>query len=1107
MTDIPELPPETSTPTEWSKVERPLLMQLAKMGWNIIIGDNDVPYLTKRGDFRQVILKPDLEEAIKKINTGITPIEIERAIIKLTAPQGRTLMEKNRQFHELLLKGVYITPETGTRQKNVKFMDFGTLENNSFNAINQFRVETDTGPAIIPDIMLFINGLPVGIIECKAADLPEPMEEAIDQMLRYSSQRHWVGEPEGREDLFVYNQVMVAASFYKALVGAVGAQEDEYQEWKDTTPRTPEEVAAELGKEGKIKAQEILAAGVLRPANLLDIIQNFIIFDHSEGRIKKVIPRYQQYRAVDKAVNKLLTFTGPAGSELIDRRGGVIGHTQGSGKSITMVYLIRKMRNLHELQPFKVVVVTDRTHLEGQLRDTAALTGGLIRPDDNDSRLGKSDTDVLLAILKQESPDVVFAMIQKYLVRDPDAEVLEYKLPEKVVGRDKLTEDERVMRQRLESPEPFPVLNKSGRILLLVDECHRTHTSVLHANLRQALPNAIIMGFSGTPIMNNEANDTRRIFGEILDSYPLQQAVEDKATVPIVYEGRTAEGAVESASQLDAKFEDMFKDKTDREIQAIKAKYATQDDVLEATKLIAAKARDMLLHYVTTVMPSGFKAQLVAVSRKAAVMYQAELLAARAELVAELEAVPAAIRALPAEELEKQPQRTQLLVRAHKHLALIKELEFAAVVSGVHNDPGPWRQWSDSAKRDANIARFKKPLFHKEPARRDALAFLCVKNMLLTGFDAPVEQVLYLDRTIKGHELLQAIARVNRRAANKSCGYVVDYVGITRHLDAALEGYKAGDIDGALVDITAELPLLRDRHQAVIDLFKANGIADIRDTEKCVDLLENKKIRAEFINKAKEFYLSLNIILPRPEALKYIRDAKIIGFIARVAAVVYREEALNLLGAERKVKALIDEYMTATGMAQKIAPIAITDAKFAEIVAALGSAKSRAKAMAHAARYHITTGMGEDPAYYRKLSERLEEILAEFKDNWVELEAALRKYIAEELLKGRTESVAGLDPKTHVPFYALLKEEAERTTGMIGEVSKIAAVTKEIVDKIKEAISAADFWTHPLQRQQLETALNRHLAMGELPVSTERRQELVTRLVDVAKRLHTKLVQ
>jgi len=1119
MTDIPNLPPLNKTPTEWSEVERPLLMQLDKMGWTVILGDTDVPYLTKRDNFKEYILRHYLEEAIRKINPGITPLEIDRAIMKLTAPQGRSLLEKNRHAHEMLLKGVKINPETDRDPKTVLFIDFSTLTNNSFVAINQFKLETTTGPAIIPDILLFVNGIPVGIIECKAADLKEPMEEAINQMLRYSSQRHWVGQAEGHEDLFAYNQVLVATSFYNALVGAAGAQEEDYQEWKDPFPTTMEALAAELGKEGKPKAQEMLAAGVLRPANLLDIIQNFIIFDHSDGRIKKIIPRYQQYRAVGKSVEKLLTFTGPAGDQVADRRGGIIGHTQGSGKSITMVYLIRKMRNVHDLQPFKVVVVTDRTQLEEQLKDTASLACGVIRPDDSDSRLGRSDTDVLLAILKQDSPDIVFAMIQKYLVRDPNAEVLEYKIPATVIERDSLTEGERVMRQRVDSVEPFPILNKSGKILLIVDECHRTHTSLLHANLMRALPNAIKMGFSGTPIMTNEANDTRRVFGEVMDSYPLQQAVDDKATVRIVYEGRTAEGVVEKANQLNQQFEDMFKEKTQRELDAIKAKYATTEDVLEAPKLIAAKARDMLRHYVSTVMPNYFKAQVVAVSRIAAVRYCEELTAAKGELIRDIEALPPGKLTLKAEDLAKQPPFMQFLVNAQKHLALIKELDFAVVMSGVHNDPGTWRKWTDSENQKKNIARFKRPLHHKEPAKRDPLAFLCVKNMLLTGFDAPVEQVLYLDRSIKGHELLQAVARVNRKSPNKDCGYVVDYVGVTRHLDEALEGYKHDDVFGGMVDIATELPLLRDRHIAVLDVFLSHGIKSIRETEKCVDLLEDKKTRAEFINKGREFFNSLNIVLPHPEALPYIRDAKIIGFISRIAAIVYRDEVLNLLGAERKVKALIDEHMAATGMAQTIEPIEITSARFAEVVGQLGTAKSRAKAMQHAARYHITTGMGTDPVYFKKLSEKLDEILAEFKDNWRDLEAALEKFM-DELKKGAPESVAGLDPRTHVPFFSMLKEEVEKTSGkaipvggaaisadITAEINRIAAVTVDIVGKISAAISAADFWTLPAQRQELEVVLNRELAMGDLKISSERRQELVTRLVDVAKRLHTRLVK
>ncbi len=293
----------------------------------------------------------------------------------------------------------------------------------------------------------------------------------------------------------------------------------------------------------------------------------------------------------------------------------------------------------------------------------------------------------------------------------------------------------------------------------------------------------------------------------------------------------------------------------------------------------------------------------MAVSRAAAIRYREELEAGRDELVTEIEGLDPAVQRLSAEELEHQPAQIRLLAAAQKHLDVIRGLRFVAVISGNHNDPPSWKAWSEKGKQDQHIAAFKKPLVHTNPDKRDGLAFLCVQNMLLTGFDAPVEQALYLDRKIIAHDLLQAIARVNRTSTNKDCGFVVDYIGVARHLDeAALSDYddEAGD---PMLDIRNELPKLRDRHKRVVDVFISRGIQAIRNIEACVDLLADVKVRAEFVNYLRLFLETLDIVMPRPEAMPYLKDAKILGFIAKVAANLYNDDQLNLYGVKPKVKA------------------------------------------------------------------------------------------------------------------------------------------------------------------------------------------------------------
>lgn len=390
------------------------------------------------------------------------------------------------------------------------------------------------------------------------------------------------------------------------------------------------------------------------------------------------MPRYQQFRAVHGAIRRLQAEQG-------EERGGIIWHTQGSGKSLTMVFLVRKLRTLPELRRFKIVVVTDRTDLERQLFETAQLSGEVVQRARN--------TEELKELLGQPGTGMVFAMIQKYQERDVETEVIELeawklardaaagsadvgyektpgyaaKLVADPGGRDRPeqstatsesgrgrqlrdggtaedaaespgdTPDDVVYQLSLGGEELFPELNTSEEILVLVDEAHRGHSNTLHANLRRALPNAALIGFTGTPILIGERQRTHEIFGSFIDRYTILQSEKDGMTVPIFYEGRTADAGIADGRTLDQLFEDMFRDRSPAELEAIKRKYATRGHVLEAPRLIAAKARDMLRHYVDAVLPNGFKAQVVATTRRAAVLYQRELEEARRDEVARAE--------------------------------------------------------------------------------------------------------------------------------------------------------------------------------------------------------------------------------------------------------------------------------------------------------------------------------------------------------------------------------------------------------------------------------------------------------------------------------------
>jgi type I restriction enzyme, R subunit len=1155
---------------EYEVVERPFCQQLAAMGWQWIEGDPDLPESTERTSSREVLLRGRLAKKLREINLRdgqpwLDDARIDKAIRDLERAAGHRLMEINESATGLLLKGTVVDglPDWDNgRPQPVRYIDWDDAANNDFLVINQFKVELTSGRGhVIPDAVCFINGIPLVVAEFKSPAIENPTQESINQLLRYSNQRREVWptlyqDNEGVERLFHTNQLLIASDFFESRVSTLGAPPEAYLEWADTSPVPMSTVAEELGAvEGpadteeaastlarigqeesgrtgtplffreaekrpapmrtgpaaSLSSQQILVAGILRPAHLLDIVRNFSIFQRADGKTRKIVARYQQFRAVHKATQRLQQGrTKTQGAER-DERGGIVWHTQGSGKSLSMVFLVRKMRTLARLKRFKVVVVTDRTDLEQQLRATASLSGETVRPTDIDRARRASSTDLTQRILSEATPDIVFAMLQKYQDREKAADrekvAMTIVRKEKRPGREEPVVERHVTFEETIQFDKFRVLNDSEEIVILVDEAHRSHTRDLHRNLKQALPNAAIIGFTGTPILAHDKTQTREIFGDFIDKYLLQDAELDGATVPILYEGRTADGLVKDAASLDQLFEDMFSDYTPEELAVIKAKYGTEGDVLEAPMLIQAKARDMLAHYVSVVMPERFKAQVVATSRRAAVLYREKLLAARDELVAKLQSLPAAKLSLPEDEVAKLDREQQFLVRAYPLLGLLRALDVAVVISGDHNDPESWWDWTDKEKQADYIRRFKRKPATDRTENTDPLSILVVNNMLITGFDAPVEQVMYLDRKVVAHDLLQAVARVNRTSGSKKCGYVVDYIGVARHLNEALKDYDSEDTAGTLIDISVELPRLLDRRDRAVAVFTGRGIADLLgQVQECVDLLADVRIRAEFVNKLRMFYETLNILEHRPEVpADVFRDAKLLGFINKVAANLYRDPMLNLLGVAQKVKALIDAHVSARGVNPKIPPTAITDSEFEQVLLAQGNSRARAAQMQHAARYHITSFANYNPAFARRMSEKLEEILKRFKDDWDALERELRRCI-DELRHGDTLDFPGLNPQVQVPFVRLVLETC--LSDSEDAARRVAAIntTLEIVERIRQEVQKVGFWKNPSLRELLTRQLVRDLdRSGICPAGKAR--DLAQQLVALAKENHENLVQ
>ncbi|WP_446212208.1 type I restriction endonuclease subunit R [Micromonospora sp. IBSANI012] len=1080
---------------EYAQVELPLLTQLTAMGWSHIEGSKSDPGATGRSSFRETILQSRLRAALRTINLNqngepwLDDHRLSQAVASLTRPKASKLIEINEELTERLLLGSTVDGVEGWdrgRDRTVQFIDWERPERNEFLVINQFRVDEPGGQQhkyIAPDLVLFVNGIPLVVVEAKAPGIVEPMVKAIEQLRRYANQRG-AASPEGNERLFHLNQFVVASCFERAMVGTFTSEAEHFAEWKTTEPTPEADVAAALHVPS-LSSQQRLAAGMLHPERLLDLVRHFTLFMPVGSRTVKIAARYQQYRAVRRAIDRLCMGKTRAEDGEQDRRGGIVWHTQGSGKSLTMVFLVRAMRTHRDLVRFKVVVVTDRTDLQRQLSETANLTGETVY-------VGKSVAGVR-QLLVRPGKALVFAMIQKY--RNPQAR-----------------------KQDAEALQSLGVLDRSQDIVVLVDEAHRSHGSALHAHLLEALPNCARIGFTGTPIIMGKKKFTHAIFGDYLDQYTILESQEDGATVPILYEGRTVQAAVRDARDLDEVFDDMFVERSADELEAIKRRWATKGNVLEAPKLIQAKARNMLRHYVDVVLPNGFKAQVVASTRRATVRFREALLVAREQLVAELDDLPAHLRTADAADRADQfKARTARLVRAWPYRDLIARLEFIPVISGAQNDKEELARWTDKDRQEAVIDQFKLPLSTKEadPGRGSPVAFLIVKSMLLTGFDAPVEQVLYLDRHIKEAELLQAIARVNRTAARKRAGYVVDYFGVADNLKSALAAYAEKDIEGALSSVVDEVPLLAERHQRVRNLFLERGIDRFdaeADQEACVQALADERLRAAFEAALKQFTTSLETVLPRPEALPHVPGAKTFGAIALTARRRYRDDLgfdPSLYG--EKVRRLIDDHIEALGIDQKIPPISITATDFDEKVAGLRTDRAKASEMEHAIRHHLRGHLEEDPEYYGQLSERLEEIIQELGDQWDQLVLALGELLPQ-VRAGRQSEESGLDPQTEAPFYDILKREASDEGRALTPPTEavLRQVTIDLVQHIKLEIRLVGFWHNPhaqntLRNQIIRMLDDQRIDGGDL-FDFDRLPPLADRLVELAKANRARLV-
>ena len=1001
---------------EYNHAEQPARLLLERLGWKYVTRE---ALAAERADEREVLLKGRLRRALLRLNEWLTEAQADRVVFDLEHVDA-TGMARNQAVHEYLTYGMPLTVDgpRGRDSRTVRFFDFDHPEGglNDFLVTTQFRVRRGNergGPEddermVIPDLVLFVNGVPLVVMEAKSPSLLDVWKSrAVRQLRRYQEagpEWHGTGAPE----LFHYNLLCVAHCGAAAAYATLGAPENAYFEWKSVLPYSEDEVRRRFGEEPRGQAQ--LIVGLLSPATLLDILRDYVVYEPERGRLAKKLPRYQQYRAVRAALGRLLSGRKP------EERGGVVWHTQGSGKSLTMLWVATKLRREPRLGSPTIVVVTDRRQLDRQIAGTFERCGFPAPEQASTSR-------DLRRLLTTGTGRTVMTTVQKF-------------------------------EEALTGPEgKLDVLNPSESVIVMVDEAHRTQYGILGGRMSGALPNATLIGFTGTPIDKGFKRSTMGRFGPLIDSYTIPQSVADGATVPIYYEARLPELAVEGPETLDRLYEAMFGDEPPAVQAQIRRRYANKETVAVAERRIEMIALDIAEHFKAKVRPNGFKAQVVAPSRAAALRYAERLNSF-------------GLRAYP-------------------------------VITAAPND-GPEFKAARELDQEQVVSAFVDP--EGEPEA------LVVVDMLLTGFDAPVEQALYLDRALREHGLLQAIARVNRRFSHqhdgveteKTYGLVMDYHGVSRDLEEALSTFEWPDVQDTMRKLDEDpAPVVDAAAVQAESHFKGR---DLSDTWECVsvfapDASTEGSFKADLFERFNADYRRLSLLmdrfLPDPRALDYTdRLARLTEIRAYVRAQFLREDAdadWTEIGA--KVKKLVDERISAQ-VRELMRPVSILDQDFDQKVAALPHDESRASIMEHAIRAQIHERLTDNPVYFERLSAQLSRIIEDLRNRLIDSAEACRRYAAiRHLIRSEADIAAehGLSPVSFA-IYELLDDRPREPVPGTAVREELAPYRVAFDEKTKDV------------SRNVESVVNRHNTVvdwqSNLEVQREMRRDIKRELRD-----------
>ena len=947
-----------------------------------------------RGNQYNVILKDVLEEKLRELNAyeykGVTyrfsERNIQQAIRDLDEPLTDGLVKTNEKIYESLMLGRSYTenlPDGSKKSFTIQYIDWEHIDNNVFHVAEEVVVERMDGQGTVrPDIVLYVNGIPFAVIECKKASVST--EQGISQMIRNQGKDYI-------PQLFKYVQIVMATNKNETKYATCNTPKKFWAVWKEEDEDWLQEQISKTVHHRLPTNQDKNIISLFHPERLLELTRYFVLFDKNE----KKIARYQQYFAI-KEILKTVEETDQNGN----RQGGVIWHTQGSGKSLTMVmlakYLLTKMQNFNP----KVIVVTDRKELDIQIHRTFNHT----RLKASRATSGKH----LVDLINDNSADIVMTLVHKF--------------------------DTAAVKQK-------PILSRD--IFILVDESHRTQYGELHNKMKQVFPNACYLGFTGTPLMKKEKN-TMVKFGKLIHAYTIADGVRDKAIVPLLYEGKMVEQTV-NRKAIDHRLEMITRHLNEKQKEEVMRKWSKFERIASSDQRIKMIAFDINDHFLRNYKTKGshFKAMLATNSKKEAIRYL--------EAFEELGDLNCAVVISPPDQREGHHEVDE------------------------SSDDIVQRFWKKMMEKYRDADTYEETI-KDQFVNKDDIDLLIVVDKLLTGFDAPKAAVLYIDKPLKEHGLLQAIARVNRLCEGKDYGLIVDYRGLLDKLDEALEMYRGGglenfdpkDLKGTLYDVISIIGTLRHYHTELVNIFIP--VKNKNDLEEYEVLLENEELREHFYNVLSQFGRHLAIALESEnvyralgseELNRYKKDLKFYQELRKSVKLRY-SDTIDHREYEAKMQMLMDNYISAEEVIRITNPVDIMDEKgFEEELKRLQSPRAKADAIRTRLSKRIETKWDENPAYYKKFSERIEEALQAYKEKRISEAEYLERM--KEILRDFRSGASGVTYPDNIrknpnaqAFYGVVKEIIGETNDLTGKDELMGELALK-VDEIIEEHSKVDW--------------------------------------------------